>query len=621
MLLLLVLSAPAPAGAEPESERGGAVPAELDWLAGTAAFTTGVPAGSVSGDYRNEVERAWFTGGAARGARAAAARRAALELGIHDAGGPARALIAPSSEGGDLGEALLALRLAPDLPIAHLALASVHWRDGARVEALNSVAAALAAVPRNLEASLWLASTLLVLVAGVLVLASLAFIAMAGVAALPRAAHDLGDRVSSVMPGFARAALLASLLLAPVALGEGLLGLALGMFAVGVVYGTSSHRVALGLAAMLLVLGMFPIARAAGRALEMLDADPVAESVLAVRQGIEGPDDISLLRAVESGDLLAAHALAVRARRDGRIDEAVSRYEALRGQQPGDPVIATNLANLYFRGGRVDEAVALYQSASRSLDSPILLFNLSQAHARSFEMELFENAMRRAQQLGPDRVVELSQQADPHFVADLPIPIQAIRLRMFEASHGAGFALALRAPLAPGRLGADWSLLSGVLATLFAVCMLLGARFEHSGACTRCGVRVCIRCDETVWDSDTCDNCHRLFNQPESTDASLRTARVGLLRKREARIEHAARIGTLVLPGVGGLLARRPDLSFLAILLFVWSGAALVWRGGIVPDPLVLGAAGPLLLMSTAILALLGYAALVRTSLSIRRSL
>jgi hypothetical protein len=601
------------------AEQPPAMPAVDEAAPGAAAPP--VPPGEAGpGPHRNEVEQAWFAGGAGLGARATEARRVALARGLEDAEGPARALIAPAREDGELAEALLAVKLAPDLPLAHVALAAVRWQDGEFAAALRSLLAAVAAVPRNLEATLWLASSLLVLFAAVLAVGSLLFIAIVGASVFPRAAHDLGDMVSSRMPGFARAALMGSLVALPVALGEGVLGLAIALLVLGAMYGGARHRSALALASAMLVLGMFPLAQFAGRALSMLSADPVAESALAVRQGIQSRDDIALLRAFEDGDRLAAQALAVDASQRGDIADALARYEALAAQAPQDPVIATNLANLHFRSGAVDEAVALYQTAAKSLDSSTLWFNLSQAYARSFRMEPFETALSRAQQLGDDTVAELSQHGDPNFVADLPLPIEKIRGRMLAASQGAGFGLALRAPIAPGRLGADWRLLGGVLAGLLLGAVALSAGFDQAGSCSRCGVRVCGRCDGSVWDSHTCDNCHRLYHYPESTDPALRAARLEQLRAREARIERAAQLGSFAVPGLGGMLADRPDLGFLAILFFGWAVGAVALRSGVVPDPLVLGLTGPLVLMSMAIFAGLGYVLLVFASVAIRRS-
>ena len=57
----------------------------------------------------------------------------------------------------------------------------------------------------------------------------LAFLLLAALRVSSHAAHDLGDVFSAHMPGFARLALLAALLIVPALLGEGVLGLALGV--------------------------------------------------------------------------------------------------------------------------------------------------------------------------------------------------------------------------------------------------------------------------------------------------------------------------------------------------------------------------------------------------------
>ena len=47
---------------------------------------------------------------------------------------------------------------------------------------------------------------------------------------------------------------------------------------------------------------------------------------------------------------------------------------------------------------------------------------------------------------------------------------------------------------------------------------------------------------------------------------------------------------------------------------------ALYWRDGVVPDPLVAGAAAPFALLSIAVLAMLAYAVIVLLSLPTRRN-
>ena len=93
------------------------------------------------------------------------------------------------------------------------------------------------------------------------------------------------------------------------------------------------------------------------------------------------------------------------------------------------------------------------------------------------------------------------------------------------------------------------------------------------------------------------------------------------LRQREARLGRIALAASLLVPGAGGLLARRPDLSFLGLFFFAWAAVLFLWRDGIVSDPLAIGVAGPLLFAIAGVVAVLGYVGVVSMSLMIRRSL
>ena len=113
----------------------------------------------------------------------------------------------------------------------------------------------------------------------------------------------------------------------------------------------------------------------------------------------------------------------------------------------------------------------------------------------------------------------------------------------------------------------------------------------------------------------------RLFYQPETTDRALRLERITLLRTRERRLERLATIASIALPAAAGVLARRPLLALSGALLFSFATAALVWREGPVPDPLVAGAAGPFVFVGAAIVCGLGYAGVVAAALTTRRRL
>lgn len=572
--------------------------------------------------YRSEVEAAWFSGGVDPTRRAQNARVRALQLGATNYESAARALLAGDAEGAvRLERALMAVRLAPDLPMARMELASAQLDEGEYGAAFSEVVAGVRAIPNNLEALFWLAASLLAMFAAVLTVGSMAFIVWVGAGAFRHAAHDLGDLVSREMPDFARAALLGTVLLVPVVLGEALMGVVLGLFVIGFLYCEAGYRRALAIAAVLLVVGLYPMTRFAGTALTALDSDPIATAAHAVASGSSSPADIELLGRSADEDWLAEAALALHERRSGSRDGALARYERLLEVTPRDPVVLANLSNLHFERGEYERAIQLGERAAAVVRSATLLFNLSQVYARSFRMDEFEGAMAQAQLVDAAAVADLSRTAAPDFVADLAFPIAPIRDRLVHAADGGRFVAPVSRAVSPGYLGESWMHTAGGF--LMAALMALAARgrWEHSSCCRRCGKRVCNRCDGSVWNSQICDGCHHLFHRPETTDPAMRMARLGELRQREARLGRIALAASLLVPGAGGLLARRPDLSFLGLFFFAWAAVLFLWRDGIVSDPLAIGVAGPLLFAIAGVVAVLGYVGVVSMSLMIRRSL
>jgi tetratricopeptide (TPR) repeat protein len=532
----------------------------------------------------------------------------------------ARALLISEGSGNDLGNAMLAARLAPDLPVARVALARAFWSEGEYVSAGREAVEGLLAIPRNLEASFWLTGSLVAVIAVVLVAGSLFFMVILGLSSFARAAHDLGDLLSRDLADFARAALVGCLLLLPLVLGEGLAGLALACFALAFVYGTARHRMALLLAAALLIIGLFPLARTAGRVLDAMESDALASAALAVVEGEETPEQVALLKAAAGEEILAEHILAMRARRGGRVEEARVRYEALLRSRPRDPVVLNNYANLRFGAGDSEGALDLYEQSASLADSAILMFNLSQAYARLFRIEEFEHTLKLAQSIDADFVADLSRFGDSNLVADLPFPRAEIRARLLGNADGEGYSRLARKLFAPGLLGVSWVHTVAGFAGLAIVAVLLAGRFDRASRCSHCGRRICARCDGIFWNSETCDGCHHLFNQPESTDPSMRMARLAQLRLREERQEKIATAVSLVVPGAAGLLARRPDLSFVGIVLFAAGVTLFAWRGGVVPDPLVVGGAGPLFFVIAGSAALAAYCLVVMAGILIRRN-
>ena len=570
------------------------------------------------------IEQAWFTPAATLHGRITATRRAALEVGVwnYDAGALG-VLRGGGVDAAPVERARAAVRLAPDLPLARMELAEAIWlHEEAPMSALRAVGDAMLAATRHTQASLWFAGSGLTVLAMALVLGGLLSIGLAAAFAAPHAAHDLGDLVSRAMPPFARAAFLGSLLLVPLWLGEGWLGLALVGMGLGMIYGKPAGRVALVLAACVVLAGLYPGARMAGTVLTAFASDPVAESAYAVAGGSPLRTHRDRLAPAASDDPLAEEAMARWARRAGNLGVADARYQALLAAAPDDYVVANNAANVRLALGHLETALDLYREAIEYRESPVILYNLAQAYGRAFQVEDLAVTLQRAQQLDSPLLAELTelQGTDPEgFVVDLPLTVDLMWRRLQASSGGETVAAELRAPLAPGRLGRDPLLAVVVFALVAAFSCGLGTRFHRSGWCPRCGRRLCTRCEEEPVRGAMCGACTRLFYQPETTDRLLRQERVAALRAREKKLERVSWLASLAIPGAAGLLADQPLRSLVASLAFALAVMAVVWRTGVTPDPLVAGTAGPVFFGCIAAISGLVYGALLALTLATRR--
>jgi tetratricopeptide (TPR) repeat protein len=575
------------------------------------------------GEPRGEIERAWLAPAVSFEERVRHTRRVALERGVWNLDGPARALIIGG--GTTLERAQAAVSLAGDLPAARMQLAEALWLHGdAPLSAVRTAAWSLTAFWSHLEGRLWLGGSLFFVLAAALFGGGLLCIAVVSFFASPHAAHDLGDLFGRSMPAFARAALLGSVLLLPVALGEGILGLALCLLAVGVIYGSAGQRLVLILAAVAMLLGAYPVARLAGAALGALPADPVAQAALATGQGLALPADVARLEAAPEDDLLAKQALARLSRRTGNLGRADALYQGLLAAQPDDPVLLNNAANVRLHLGHMEAALDLYRRALEIEESPVVLYNLSQAYGQAFQVDDLTETLELAQALDGDLVAELTrlQGAQPEgFVVDLPLSNAIVWQRVFDPQGGERFAAEFRTPVAPGRLGKSPVAATGALLAVIVGAGLLGRRLKASRWCARCGCRVCPRCQPEITGGELCTACNLLFYQPEQTDRGLRLARIDALREREARLDKLALGVSIALPAACGVFSRRPLHSLLGALFFAIAVGAMVWRDGVVVDPLVAGAAGPFAFFCVSVFAGIGYAIVVAASLAARRNL
>lgn len=570
---------------------------------------------------REQVIAAWNEAPAAPYARAAALRRVRLELGLGDLLAPARVILAGATEENPEIFSGFAHDLAPDVPSIQIEHAQALARSGDIGAATKALGRVLSSVALSLPTQLWLVENFAFLILVVVLAAAFGFILLAALEVFTDAAHDLGDLIGGPsMPEFARSAALAALLLIPFIFGEGIVGLALGLFLVAFAYGRGRQRNALAMAAVLLVIGLYPLTRFVSIATTLMDEDPVATSVMAVIAGTETGADIDRLEAVADEDLAAGHALAYRARRYGLRDLSATRLESLKERYPDDGFVLAALGNIEMRRGNTEAAIGFYEKAATGIDSAILLFNQSQAYASEFQMEVYEETLVRAQKLDGELVAELSSLGGSNLVADLPFPVNLLRKRFLSLSVSQDSQFDLASLLAPGQLGASWFRMAGAFAVAVLGCLLFANRFDHASQCGRCGDRICTRCQDTVWSEDLCEDCHHLFKSSGATDPSLRMARLELLSKRESRINRAVIVGALMIPGLAGIAAKRPDFAMIGLLFFAWIATWMMWPAGIFEDPLLMGNAAVFYLAIPGVLSMIGYGGVVTACLVARKN-
>lgn len=579
------------------------------------------PAAAATG--ASPLERAWRGPSDSLLERVTRTRGQALQQGVWNLDPAARAALARGFPGDAVTRAEAAVALAPDLPAAHMARARARYLvGGSLLGGVRSAIDALRAIPRHPEAAFWFGGSALVVLAAALVAGGLLAIGVAAAWVAPHASHDLGDRVAAEMPPPARAALLAGLLLLPLALGEGLLGLGAALGVPAAAYAGRRQRGVLAVAAALVVAGAWPVARVAGATLAAFSSDPVAEVALASSQSGVSVSDAARVAWAGEGDRLAERVLARHARRAGLMEAADARYLRLLEDAPVDAALVNNAANVRLELGHMEAALELYDRAARLEASPVVLFNLSQAHGRAFRVEELTAALERAQSLDAPLVSELTslQGVRPEgFVVDLPIPLPVVWERARDGEAGAVFAAGFREWLAPGWLGGS-PLRAGLAFALAGLGGGLGAlRFRRSRHCPRCGARLCPRCDDPPGRGGICEACTQIFQRPETTDRVLRLSRLAALRDRERRLARVAGVVACAVPGAAGLLAGGPVRSLVGAVLACLAVFAVAHRHGVVPDPLVAGAAAPLAFGLLAAFGLLGHLALAALAVAGRR--
>ncbi|MBK9517594.1 MAG: hypothetical protein IPO09_09620 [Anaeromyxobacter sp.] len=492
-----------------------------------------------------------------------------------------------------LAHAEVAVRLAPDLADAHLALARSRLArapgdPGPALGALWDAAGAAVREPHTVRAFLGdLASALL----AALFTASAATLLLLALRSLRLVLHDFHHLPLLRGSAGVQAAFLGLvLLLAPVAFGLGpFLVLATALLAAWLYLSTSERVVA---SVALALVAALPWA-AEGAARLTAWTGTAAEQVYELEHGALDDAEVAALVA-EAGEApppdLAA-ALGRHFKRRGDLPAALRWYGlASRGEDRGGEVLV-NVGNVRFLQGDLEGAKAAYLSASDRAGADLTVqaaahYNLSKVYLRGSDIERSSAARDRAEQ--EDGAFLRRYGADDDFSANrylVDVPVPGARLRALAALDPAP-ALIRGAVL--GRLAgpvpqAAWPWLPlGLLAALWG--LALGARLlVPSRACDRCGRPACRRCD--AGGGPLCGQCVNVFVKKGVVDARDRLRKESQVRRHRQARQAITRILALVGGGAGHVVHGLAGRGLAALVALLFAGFLVWFWRGILPPP------------------------------------
>ena len=493
-----------------------------------------------------------------------------------------------------------ARRLAPDELAAYTTGAVLALRRNPLniVPAWTELAAGARAVRRSFRLQAWLRANVLgtFLAGAALFLA--AAVAVSGIAAAPRLAHDIRE---SLWFGSTRVRTILSwgVIAAPALVGLSPWWWVILAGALFWPYFNAPGRVLAAAGACFLVA--LPLTLRERAVLLTLSERPLLEAVVQVREGNWTAADLAVLKEEKSrggAGVPAMAALGTASRHLGRLDEAEAAVrEGLK--------VAPNAAGLWNALGaisfaRQDPAGAIAGFAKAVEHDPALFaphYNLAVAHREGFRFAESEAESRRAGELDPEAAAYyagLDAARMKGFMVDaLPPPrelwdlVRADSVAQEEATELLWQSLMLGPPLSA------WLIL---VAALLALSGAAGAWRLRRGAaveCRRCGRVFCARCQSGGL-GEICSQCHTIFVRREGVDARVRVQKMSEIKswRRLRRVRHI--VCAAAVPGGGHLSAGRFLPGLLLLLPASFLAARVLFGAGVYASPWSLGSAAAL---------------------------
>ncbi len=564
-----------------------------------------------------DLERLWkaWREADAKGDRAAAKKarvglvKLAGDLGTSNLDGFAMSLVRSAQEKGGSGDhagaiddGLAAIELAPDLPYAHLGLAAAYLRaDPSELgRYLGQLGAGLLALLRDVRyrrpALADLGAALLLSVMAT----AAAVVAMLFVRRGRYFLHDFHHLFPRAAARWQTAAFAFILLSLPLVFRAGVAPVLLVLFGAVTFYLRWAER---AVAAVLLALvGLVPVG-AEHLAERTAFALTPAEDLYRIDRGDVGADVLAKQLAEKAKAEKASYAeLYVLARlelRRGRLDEAITHFQAAIARNAGDALALNGLGNGMLARGDFEGALAMYQNAIRR--DPDLIeasYNLAQLHERRtrtlapelqpIERDKAAAAMAAVRERKPELA---ARQAPPEEDLQLnrllltpPLPEDALAEHAVPADRGEK----VRAQLSLAVLGGvDPSLAPFYPLVLAAALAGLGAiRLRVAGSCDKCGNAVCRRCDvELLPGSTMCAQCVNVFAKTGVVPPPLKVRKQIEVARYHDRKDKLAYLFGLLCSGAGHLYSGLPVRGALYAFVFLFVVAMFFFRHGVLRAP------------------------------------
>ncbi len=443
--------------------------------------------------------------------------------------------------------------------------------------AVGSVVARVAAVAGVVVLAL------LMLLALVVALPALRLLAFEVLVSLPRGTH--------IVQAWALVLLAA---VAPVVAGAGLVLSLCWIVTLGILYMPPRARVVAVVVGVLTATLPF-IADIFGRGQAAASGD-AAQTALALYDldGHEALDDLRLREAAkEELTLHQRAALALAARREGRVAEALERWRPLVQQHADLGWVHGGYGAALAVAGQDDLALAelglaIERSdlASAPLPRVVSAFDASLLHHKAGRIDKAQqligpaaeanasvvSELRRATYRAPDEVVGHNRA----YVDVLPPRSDLVSAALAPSAASAAIAEGLGRPLWHGLPGTTASGVFAVIAFVWLVLTLAARKLPVASACVRCGSAASRRVDGPDVPEGTCAACFHVFLSTKSrVDATvkLRKERAIFLRgRRRARLV----TGLSVFPGAGHLFAGAAGRGAALATGFAVVGVAAV---------------------------------------------